>query len=208
MPSPLGHALGGIAAGWIVAPPRDRSVAGTLRSGALFAALALVPDVDLLLDQHQGPTHSLGAALIAGLAVGAFTRQGRLGAAAACAYATHILLDWLGADTAPPFGIMALWPVTREHYLSRVDLFLGVLRRNRRGILVVQPEVDARELLILAPVAWLVFQLRVRPALAESLSTGRTPGRSCVPAARRRPSGGAADTAGTSDRPGRRAALP
>ena len=92
---------------------------GTLRSGALFAALALVPDVDLLLNQHQGPTHSLGAAVIAGLAVGAITRQGRLGVAAACAYASHVFLDWLGADTAPPFGVMALWPVSREHYLSR-----------------------------------------------------------------------------------------
>ena len=132
MPSPLGHALGGIAAGWIVAPPRDRSVAGMLRSAALFAALALVPDVDLLLNQHQGPTHSLGAAMIAGLAVGAFTRQGRLGAAAACAYASHVFLDWLGADTAPPFGVMALWPVSHEHYLSRLDLFLGVLRTTGR----------------------------------------------------------------------------
>jgi len=163
MPSPLGHALGGIAAGWIVAPPRDPSVAGTLRSGALFAAIALVPDLDLLLNQHQGPTHSLGAALIAGLAVGAFTRQGRLGAAAACAYASHVFLDWLGADTAPPFGVMALWPVSREHYLSRVDLFLGVLRHYRAGFWAFNLKSIAREVLILAPVAWLVFQLRVRP---------------------------------------------
>ena len=163
MPSPLGHALGGIAAGWILAPPRDRSVARTLQSGALFAAIALIPDLDLLINQHQGPTHSLGAALIAGLAVGAFTRQGRLGAAAACAYASHVFLDWLGADTAPPFGVMALWPVSREHYLSRVDLVLGVLRHYRAGFWAFNLKSIARELVILAPVAWIVFELRVRP---------------------------------------------
>lgn len=162
MPSPLGHALGGIAAGWIVAPPRDRSVAGTLRSGVLFAALALVPDVDLLFNQHQGPTHSLGAAAIAGLAVGAITRQGRLGVAAACAYASHVLLDWLGADTAPPFGVMALWPVSHEHYLSRLDVFAGVLRFYRPGFWAYNIRAVAREIVILGPIAWLVLRTRTK----------------------------------------------
>jgi membrane-bound metal-dependent hydrolase YbcI (DUF457 family) len=162
MPSPLGHALGGIAAGWIVAPPRERSVAGMLRSGALFAALALVPDVDLLFGQHQGPTHSLGAAMVAGLAVGAIARQARLGAAAACAYASHVFLDWLGADTAPPFGVMALWPLSHEHYLSRLDVFAGVLRFYRPGFWIYNIRAVLRELVILVPIAWLVYRTRLR----------------------------------------------
>ena len=162
MPSPLGHALGGIAAGWMIAPPGDRSVNGLVRSGALFAALAMSPDVDLLFNWHQGPTHSLGAAAIAGLVVGGLSRQPRLGVAAAGAYATHVFLDWLGADTAPPFGVMALWPLSHEHYLSRLDVFAGVLRFYRPGFWAYNIKAVAREIVILGPIAWLVFRTRAR----------------------------------------------
>ena len=162
MPSPLGHALGGIAAGWIVAPPRGASKAELLRSGALFAAIAMVPDIDLLFNWHQGPTHSLGAAVMAGLAVGAVTRRPRLGVAAACAYASHFLLDWLGADTMPPFGVMALWPLSHEHHLSRLDVFAGVQRTYTPGFWTYNIKAVARELLILVPLFWLVYRMRAR----------------------------------------------
>ena len=64
MPSPLGHALAGVAAGWIVAPPRSRKDAVTW--GTLFACAAMAPDLDLFASVHRGPTHSLAAALTAG----------------------------------------------------------------------------------------------------------------------------------------------
>ena len=162
MPSPLGHALGGIAAGWIVAPPHGSAKAGLLRSGALFAAIAMVPDLDLLFNWHQGPTHSLGAAVIAGVAVGAATRRPRVGVGAACAYASHFLLDWLGADTMPPFGVMALWPLSHEHYLSRLDVFAGVQRAYKPGFWTYNINAIARELLILVPLFWLVHRTRAR----------------------------------------------
>ena len=40
--------------------------------------------------------------------------NGRRALAITAAYATHTLLDWLGADSSAPFGIMALWPVTDQ----------------------------------------------------------------------------------------------
>jgi membrane-bound metal-dependent hydrolase YbcI (DUF457 family) len=162
MPSPLGHALGGIAAGWMIEPPREPSTRELVRSATLFAAVAMFPDIDLLFNWHQGPTHSLGAAMIAGLAVAAVTRRPRLAIAAACAYASHVLLDWLGADTAPPFGVMALWPFSYEHYLSRLDVFAGVLRFYRPGFWIYNIKAVARELLILVPIAWLVYRTRAR----------------------------------------------
>ena len=162
MPSPLGHALGGIAAGWIVAPPRESSKAELLRSGALFAAIAMFPDIDLLFNWHSGPTHSIGAAAIAGLAVGAVTRRPRLGAAAACAYASHVLFDWLNADTAPPYGVMALWPFGHEHYMSRLDIFAGTLRYYRPGFWAFNFKAGLRELLILVPIVWMVYRTRVK----------------------------------------------
>ena len=152
--------MGGIAAGWIVAPPREASKAGLVRSGALFAAIAMVPDIDLLFNWHQGPTHSLGAAVIAGVVVGAVTRRPRVGVAAACAYASHVLLDWLGADTMPPFGVMALWPLSHEHYLSRLDVFAGVLRMYKPGFWAYNIKAVTRELLILIPLFWLSYRTR------------------------------------------------
>jgi hypothetical protein len=89
----------------------------------------------------------------------------RLALAVAVAYASHTLLDWLGRDTSPPFGIMALWPFDRGHYESGLHLFLPISRRywlpefwvgNLRAL--------ARELLILLPIGAAVGLLRRRPA--------------------------------------------
>ena len=173
MPSPLGHALGGIAAGWAVArTPRTRQ--DWRKYGLLFAALAMFPDSDLLLQVHRGPTHSIAAALLAGLAIFAVVRDARLSLAAACAYATHPLLDWLGADTSWPRGVMALWPLTREHYKSAVEVFDSVWRRNETpDFWLHNIKAVAREVVILAPLAWLAWRLRVNGGGPhESRSTG------------------------------------
>jgi hypothetical protein len=167
MPSPIGHALAGAAAGWVLAGPAadggqpDRR--RLWRLGGLFALLAVLPDLDLLTPSlHRGPSHSVGAAVIAGMAAGALSRQARVGLAAAAAYGTHVLLDWLGTDNTPPLGLMALWPLSGEFYISDVHLFDGISRRywlldswlhNLRAI--------ARELLILLPPAALVCWLRL-----------------------------------------------
>jgi inner membrane protein len=45
------------------------------------------------------------------------------------AYATHILLDFLGNDTSAPYGVMALWPFSREYFLSPVPVFPAITRR-------------------------------------------------------------------------------
>ena len=55
--------------------------------------------------------------------------NGRRALAIAAAYATHTLLDWLGTDSAAPFGIMALWPVTDDYYevVARVPGHLATI---------------------------------------------------------------------------------
>ena len=68
MPSPVGHALAGVAAGWMVqgTPPfRARTI--WIREAALFGSLAVLPDADLLVGAHSGPTHGVGAAILVGL---------------------------------------------------------------------------------------------------------------------------------------------
>jgi len=125
LPSPIGHGLGGIAAGWGVAPRRDRRVA------LLLAAVATAPDLDLLLGTHRAASHSLGAAAIAGAVAWAAMRRDRWrwSAAVTLAWASHVLLDWLSNDTRPPIGIMALWPFTDAYYKASVEIFPAVSRR-------------------------------------------------------------------------------
>jgi membrane-bound metal-dependent hydrolase YbcI (DUF457 family) len=185
MPSPVGHALAGMAAGWLVDPPGRRAGAGAFGRATIFALAGMAPDLDLLFGAHRGATHGLSAALVAGalawacsVGLGASRSRavdarkaaaantfaaGTFALAVAAAYASHTLLDWLGSDTSPPIGIMALWPVSREYSESPLHLFMAISRRywlpdfwayNLRALL--------RELAILLPVLAAVMLLRRR----------------------------------------------
>ena len=167
MPSPIGHALGGIAAGWGVAPRHDVAAA------ALLAAVAIAPDLDLLIGTHREITHSIGAAVIVGVVAGTLwssafvlgraSRQGglrrdaaRWAAAVSLAWCSHLLLDWLSNDTRPPLGVMALWPFTYDYYKSSLEIFPPVSRRyweSRFWIYNLRAAVT--EVVILGPLAFL-----------------------------------------------------
>ena len=115
VPSPIGHALGGVAAGWLVARPAAPRRALATQT-AIFAAVAAAPDLDLLWHRHSAETHSLGAALLVGgiAAVWAWpvaSSRWRIFLAVCAAYATHPLLDALHFDVSPPIGVMAFWPL-------------------------------------------------------------------------------------------------
>jgi membrane-bound metal-dependent hydrolase YbcI (DUF457 family) len=131
MPSPLGHALAGYAAGTLVAGRPDGGTSGldTIPGrAALFAGLACLPDVDLLFHSHSTYTHSVGAMLIVTALAALAIRRPLLVAACAAAYGSHLLLDWLGRDTNPPLGIMALWPFSRAYYMAPVPIIEPVSR--------------------------------------------------------------------------------
>ena len=49
--------------------------------------------------------------------------------ASAAAYATHVLLDWLGTDTVAPVGVMALWPFDATYYQSPYHWFYPICRQ-------------------------------------------------------------------------------
>jgi membrane-bound metal-dependent hydrolase YbcI (DUF457 family) len=151
MPSPVGHALAGVIVG-LLAGGRTRHAHQTavetpgrphaIRRGwlpALFsrtvllaAAAAVAPDLDFLWGRHNMETHSLGMAALAGLGVVAWTRGGdlRLGMVVALAWASHVLFDWLGSDTTPPLGVMALWPLSGEFYFAHAYVFEAISRRT------------------------------------------------------------------------------
>jgi membrane-bound metal-dependent hydrolase YbcI (DUF457 family) len=189
--------IAGVAAGWLVAgSPLVRSkfpsaVAATLPvkvpatlwlEVAVFGCLGALPDVDLLVGTHRGPSHSLAAAIVVGIAVGLGAAVARglgdrgltlrpLTCAVACfaAYDSHVLLDWLGRDSSPPIGIMALWPFTATYYESDLHLFMAISRRYHQGWTFVVSNVRAvcLELVILVPLLALVMFLRPRSGEGE-----------------------------------------
>ena len=119
-----------------------RHLAVTAGEVVWFGALGVAPDLDLLFGMHSGPTHGIGAAVLAAsLAwlpldlVGTSSERARLALACALAYASHILLDWLGTDSSPPLGIMALWPFSQAYFESSLHVFPAVSRR------IYQPEL-------------------------------------------------------------------
>ena len=88
MPSPLGHALGGLAAAWaadllpgrrvwrLAAPPAPVFTTLLGAGGALSlsaAALGAAPDLDLFLFRHRAVTHSVGAVAVIYIVAGAVT---------------------------------------------------------------------------------------------------------------------------------------
>ena len=77
MPSPVGHVLAGLTAGWLAqslpGPTRVRRLAMT-SVPMVCACLAIAPDVDLVLTTHRAYTHSIGATTLLGLGAAVIAR--------------------------------------------------------------------------------------------------------------------------------------
>ena len=182
MPSPLGHALAGLSIAWVadaITPSRRRPVVET-RSGGLYNALgggfaivcglvAASPDLDVLIGSHRIYSHTLGAAVLAGLlaalcAVLARLPVVRTGIVCGAAYATHVLLDWLGKDSASPHGIMALWPLSSAFYTSGANLFFEISRRywTPDEFILGNAQSIGWEMVVMLPIAAAAWGIRRR----------------------------------------------
>ena len=133
MPTPMGHAIGGLAAAFFVNALASRPRLSISLLGAC-AAVAVSPDIDILFGSHRTYTHSIGAVAAATAVAWLVLRTTTLPASASAvalsaAYLSHLFLDWLGTDTSRPPGLMALWPLSSSFYMSGVDLFGEVSRR-------------------------------------------------------------------------------
>ena len=169
MPTPIGHALAGLA---VAGVSRGE---GRFRAGqvAFLVFCATAPDLDLALrfldgvNHHRGPTHSLGAALIAAVAALALRRAG-VGApgpiAVGAAWASHVLLDFLGRDTTLPYGEMALWPFSEAFFISPVAVFLDIPRSFSAEAIRHNLAAAALEIAIVGPIAALCWRRGKRDA--------------------------------------------
>ena len=165
MPSPLGHALGGVICAVLLGggPPSvpRRPFGQWLRHPVVVASLAaVVPDLDFLWGRHNMETHSLGAAVLAGLVVLAITggRRRRLALIVTAAWASHVLFDWLGSDDTPPLGVMALWPLNSNFYFADAYVFEAISRRYwLDNFFTHNAWAVIKEMLILGPLAALAW---------------------------------------------------
>ncbi|HUQ89626.1 MAG TPA: metal-dependent hydrolase [Vicinamibacterales bacterium] len=143
--------MGGLIVGEVLAP-----------SALVMCAVAgVLPDIDFAWGGHNRETHSLGAALIAGVIVLAWKRSPRLAIAVTLSWSTHVLFDWLGSDDTPPLGVMALWPLNSNFYFANAFVFDAISRRYWLDNFITHNAwAVAREILILAPIAFIAFRLR------------------------------------------------
>jgi inner membrane protein len=148
MPSPVGHLI----VGYIVyAALQPQSLAGTMGQryvllGTMLSAVAA--DLDFLPGMalgtpnrfHHGASHSLGAVFCYGMVIWMvlrccrIARAPRLALLFASAYGSHLLLDFLAADRAPPLGIPPFWPVVSTYYIAPAAVFMDI-HRSGRGLL-------------------------------------------------------------------------
>jgi inner membrane protein len=190
--------LAGVAAAWAVDLVPGNRLSRTAHSSAswyeragngltlICAGLAVVPDVDLVLlpfnpQSHRTVTHSIGAVFAVGLlAAAAATRSRRpvvrVAMTCAAAYATHLLLDWLGADNYPPRGIQLLWPFSHAWFISDLDLFPQTARRQIFSAPIIRQNLlaAAQEIAIVLPILVALWLVRVKAlaGLATELPRG------------------------------------
>jgi len=162
MPSPVGHALAGLALHAIAA--RDHQDFWDARRLALVVCAAGAPDLDLLWqwvdghNHHQAQSHGVGSALLAGLLVAGAARLAgtlrwqRLGLACGAAWLSHVVLDFLNADASLPIGLMALWPFDAGYYKSQWPVLLAIDRTGSWAALGDNALAVAWECVLLGPL--------------------------------------------------------
>jgi membrane-bound metal-dependent hydrolase YbcI (DUF457 family) len=172
MPSPLAHGLAGLAVHVLVS--RDRTALADPWRIGVTAGAALIPDLDLAFkyvdgrNHHGNELHSIGFALLAGVASALAFRMLRwrapasAGLAVFLAWSSHVLLDYLNVDTHPPIGILALWPFSQAYWKSPIPLFLDIGRTLTWETVRHNAVAGAWECAVIVPVLLACWRYRSR----------------------------------------------
>jgi membrane-bound metal-dependent hydrolase YbcI (DUF457 family) len=173
MPSPVGHALAGLAIAWS-GERLYRHAAPQVpawRVALLCASLAVIPDLDFVYPSiHRTVTHSVTAAFVVVLVAACVMRglsggwQWKVALLLGLAYSSHMVLDWMGGDRKSPPGIQALWPFSREWFIAERPIFLAMERTRplSPATMAVNLRAMLQELLWLLPVVAALWAWRRR----------------------------------------------
>jgi len=177
MPSPVGHSILALIVTGLYRPPDGRKrwwLALVIFAGCA-ADLDFLPGI-LMGDPnrfHHGPSHSITAALAFAIAVAVLGRRlpRRWIVLSFVIYLSHLLGDWLAADTGAPFGIPLLWPFSSAYFTSPVPIFSYFDHGGTgAGLASVIDQLFSLhnllaiglEIAVLGPVLWLVTRYRRR----------------------------------------------
>jgi hypothetical protein len=191
MPSPVGHALGGLIVALVFAPITPRHAQHEGREGlnnswrrvlrvprawwpvvGWCTVAACLPDVDFAWGRHNMETHSVGFAVMLGAATLVWRRSATVALACTLAVSTHVLFDWLGSDDQAPLGVMALWPLSSDFFYADAWVFGAISRHYWRSDFVLQNVLAVlRELAILSPMVAALWFYRREKSAREKHST-------------------------------------
>lgn len=146
MPSPVAHSLIGLSLGvaWLLprAPGRDLLRRAWEARIPLFAAVvaANAPDLDYvpgiltgdLNAFHHGISHTVPFVIAIAALMSLFRpfRNVRSFGWLALIGASHLAADMVTEDLRPPYGIPVLWPLSSEHWIAPVHLFMHLRKRE------------------------------------------------------------------------------
>ena len=186
MPSPIAHALAGMA---MQQARRGYFFTQRWHDALFFMFLANLPDADFIPGlisgrpnlYHHGAFHSLGAALGVAVLGAVFFYLKKSHAAARShdrfwgpavmiflLFSSHLLLDLFALDLVPPFGLPLFWPFSGRYFIAAKPLFINITRSSVAGdffpSLFTRHNLAAalREVLILGSIALTAAWLRAR----------------------------------------------
>ena len=136
MPTPVAHSLAGTTIALLSSGkrPLDRYLFAASVVAAAFADIDFGIGFLIGRNVHHYFTHSIGFTLLfAGvgyLTARAFARDRPAFDALVLgvSYLSHILLDMLSKDTAPPYGLELFWPLSDRFYISPILVFDDIWR--------------------------------------------------------------------------------
>lgn len=167
MPTPVGHALGGLA---IYLAAKDRPIPEDVAFAVTCLGVSVLPDLDFAIGPFAGRSyhhyfsHSIGFAALFAVVTYAIarglrrTRPFRDTGVLLAVYLSHIFLDLLGKDTTPPLGVQLFWPFSAAFHISPVFVFGEVWRGTLGKLFGLHNWMTvAREVLVLSPVCALLW---------------------------------------------------
>jgi len=142
MPTSVGHSL--LSYIWYLVFKKNRRLIKNWKIILFYLFIANAPDLDFIPGIfighanrfHHGITHTLGFSIFVALILCLVSklRKKKSFVIFFLLYFTHVVADFLCADTSYPFGVMLFWPFTNRYFISSYTIFLDIHKTTLRSL--------------------------------------------------------------------------